>query len=81
MTKQKKNENKLNLFFLLLLFSVFLVSTVNSNEAICKNLDFKCKTKKFIAETKEFQKKGFEENKKQINNTKNKILKVLPKKK
>ena len=57
MTKQKKNENKLNLFFLLLLFSVFLVSTVNSNEAICKNLDFKCKTKKFIAETKEFQKK------------------------
>ena len=80
MTKQKRKENKINLFFLLLILNLYLISNLLANENICKKFDIKCKTHNYINETKKFQKKEFEESKKQLNKTKNKILKVLPKK-
>jgi hypothetical protein len=54
---------------------------LNANENTCKKFDFKCKSKKFIEDTKNFQKKEWAGSKKQIQNTKDKIIKAIPKKK
>jgi hypothetical protein len=78
------------LFFIIFISNYLLA--LNANELECKKFDIKCKTNKFINETKEFQKKGFEDSKKQLSGTKkkldgsfdetkDKIIEILPKKK
>ncbi len=57
-----------------------LNGTLLANETSCKKFDLKCKAKKFIDDTKEFQNEGLEKSKSQINQTKDKVLKTLPKK-
>ena len=68
--------------FLILTIILFLQFSysLDANENMCKKFDFKCKTQKFIDDTKEYQKKEWSNSKKQIKNTKDKIIKTIPKK-
>ena len=80
MTNQKKRKNKFIKFFLTL-FILNLNLELDAKENKCKTFDFKCKTSNFINETKKFQKKGLDDSSKQINDTKDEIIKIIPKKK
>ena len=66
--------------FFYISFIFFLNNSLSGNEINCKKFDLKCKAKKFIEDTKDYQNKGLEESKKQIDQTKDKVLKNLPKK-
>tara|TARA_A100001015_G_scaffold222100_1_gene250096 strand:- start:154 stop:393 length:240 start_codon:yes stop_codon:yes gene_type:complete len=79
MTNPKKRKNNLILFFFLILFVCHFPLNVNSIE--CKKYDIKCKSKKFIDNTIKFQKEGIERGKTQIDQTKDKVIEKLPKKK
>ena len=79
MTNPKKRKNNLILFFFLILFVSQFPLNVNSIE--CKKYDIKCKSKKFIDNTIKFQKEGIERGKTQIDQTKDKVIEKLPKKK
>ena len=80
MTKEKRKKNKLIFFILAAIFFQFQITNLYSNDIKCKKFDLKCKTNKLIDDTKEFQKKGFDDGKKQLNKTKEKIIKIVPKK-
>ncbi len=80
MISQKRKKNKLNIIFILIvLASCFTVDNIAKTEE-CKKFDIKCKTKKWVDDTKGFQKKKFDEGKNQLNESKEKIIKSLPKK-
>ena len=80
MTKPKRKENNFIIPIFSLIFFFSYTSILNSEEISCKKFDLKCKTNKFIEETKEYQKKGLEDGKKQIKETKEGIIKLVPKK-
>ena len=65
--------------FLSTLLIIFLNTSLLANETNCKKFDLKCKTKKFIDDTKSFQKIKLQEGKNQLKDSKEKILKGLPK--
>ena len=79
MTKLKRRKNN---FLKLILITLFLNSpfVLKSEENQCRKFDIKCKTFKYLDDTKEFQKKGLKASKKQLKDTKDKIIKTIPKK-
>ena len=79
MTDQKKRKNNIFTSIFLILFVIQFPFSVNAIE--CKKYDIKCKSKKFIDDTVKFQKEGIKKSKTQINQTKDKIIEKLPKKK
>ncbi len=79
MTKQKKKENRIIFLFFTFIFLSLSIASVNADISKCKKFDIKCKTKKFVDDTKSFQKIKLQEGKNQLKDSKEKILKGLPK--